>query len=1280
LAEAKDKESHLVSVDQTGAIAGGHMAAGDLTVFEHPSIHIYNQDPQLADEKIRELLRRLRSNRFLTEFDRLGETRKLAASCTSGPLASGSNAERSVALAWCARLLSSEDIAEAEGILAHAKALAETPATQIAEAFIISKRAGKANALAALAKLQGPAARSAALFVVIQNDGKQEALAWLARAGIRPEDLDADGKVLVLENQLQQGDLEIAVETADTCSEQDCDECPLLRLNLAFSYLLRIVPKDFRQLVQAQVPFEMAVLEFASGEQALAWQRQAQQLFRRAAEHFIQLGLPKAAEVAEGYDLWLMLRHPEMREQGRERLSTLLCDLSQSLRYIPFAVSFGVKLDHQEVEKEIDRQVALNGGPTADVSIARLSLAGAQSTPAEVARYITRHRNELETHIDSRALAFLEIEMLARSNQTELARDVFDSLAAEIEITEADRQRLELVLVVDSVDDPIAECLKLYEATESVNDLRHLVDLLEEKEDWERAADFSLRLYSKTESLPSAEQLVNACLQAGRVDEALDFLDTHAELLPYSPKLKVLRGWTLYNLGRVLEAKASLPDIVRSTDPRNYRALRHNIAVATGDWNQLSQIVAADAEDKKRLSPQQLLQSSFHGFQIGAPAAKSLLAEAARSGHDDANIMAAAYFLAINFGLDEDAEITAWLHRAAELSGDEGPIYTASLEEIMERQPAWSRREQNTRVALHKAEVPMFVAAQSLNSSLIEMMLMPLLSNQQEVDPRKRIAVPAFSGKRGAQVGPLPQILGVDASAILTLGGLGLLEKLIKTGRKILISHSTFEWLFMERKRAAFHQPSRFIQAQHVQNLLANGGLYKFTANQTPDHALVVQVGHNLASMIAQAKNDVREEPSQLSYVVRSSPVPLVGSFMKEDVDLTAHSGVLVSCLGIVEKLVSLGRMTAPEARRARSYLLLNEKSWPFEPEIKSGSALYLDGLSVTYLQSCGVLDRLNQSGFKAYVDASIVEEAKALLTYQRMSGTVDRVIEDIRSTLEAAIASGQIELGRSWRKGDGDGEDELRGHPTFGMLSLAARCDAIIADDRYINQHEFMNGSDETTCRILSSIDVIKMLRTERVINAECYHEAIFRLRRGGYLFIDVEPDELLDELMKCPVVNGELQETAEVRSIREAFLFSNLSRLLNIETETAWLDRAIQIFTIVYRSLWESTQTFSDTATKALWLFSLFDIRLWLHCFSYKHAQYIMHVGRGRILPALVVAPSSLDDDRKAEFLAWVDEYIVTPLTLEYPELYDQLVESHKQFFKTFLDSLEQEKKQVD
>lgn len=1256
-----------MNVDQRKARAGRDIIGRDQYNIE--KLNVFSSSPDLANEKITENLDILRAARHFIEFDRFRYARTLAENCISGRLMEGSELFRCIALAWCARIISTDCLSEAEGIVAQAKLLGNCPEIEIAEAFIASKKCSKADALRLLALIDSAQARSASLFVVTQHDGKTEALEWFSATGMQAGDLDADGKHLLLDMQLELADWSGAETTANECTDDDCFQTPILRICLAFTELLKIVPREYRQLVHAQVPFEMNTFELAADQVALGTHKRAWQLFRLASDNFAQLGVGQAAKIANGYELWLALRHPDLRDDAIERLSSSLRKPSQSLRLVPFALCFSVELDIEAVEKEIGRQVALNGGTTNDTAVARLSLALKKSSRAEIAKYIAQHKGELEDHIDPRALAFIEIEMLAKSGQSDTARKVLEELSAAVELSSDERARLDLILSEMTEGDLITARQTNYEDSESLTDLRILVNALEEEEDWARLSHFAEKLHVETHSLSSAEQLVVALVKSGRDEDALTFLADNQQLLTNSLKLRSMNCWALYHSGRILRAKEALGSVSREYDTENYRALRYNIAITSGNWNELSLIVGDEAEHMNDRSAEQLLQAAYLGFQIGAPAAKTLLFEAANKGCSDANILAAAYFLAANSGLEENAEVLAWLHNAAELSGDDGPMYTASLEEILDKQPEQERRQQNAYDIVCNSDAPMFIAAQSLGRSLTEMTLTPMLANQQEPDPRRRVAIPAFSGKRSNSELSFPKVLGLDASSLLLLGGLGLLSPLKNCGCALKVPHSTLQWLFTEKQRSSFHQPSRFYRAQEVQNLLADGKLSKFSPSRKPQYELTTQVGDELSSMLSQAEDVSEEETANRAYVVRSFPVPRIGSFLRETADLSAHQEVLVSCLGLVDKLVDLGRISSVEAKRARSFLVLNEKQWPDEPKIQNGATLYLDSLSVSYLQSTGLLDKLSSAGFNVLISSDTIDEIKSLLAYQRMSGQVNEVIEDIREFLQSGITEGIISLG-AIQDNEDEHESDLRNHPTFEAMLLAKNCEAIVIDDRFINQHSNISGTNGSLCPVLTSLDLLKLWQTNGIIDGDTYQEAMVKLRFGGALFLEINLEELIHEIERCDVLEGKIQESAELRSIREGFVFARMAGYLSAPKETPWLDRSINTLILAYRQVWSSASEIDRVTASVNWLLPLLDVRGWLYCFPYNQAQHILHEGRQKHLSILVAPPRGIDDARREQFLQWVDERILRPLKREDKILFNNLVNAQKSFLLEYLD----------
>ena len=211
-------------------------------------------------------------------------------------------------------------------------------------------------------------------------------------------------------------------------------------------------------------------------------------------------------------------------------------------------------------------------------------------------------------------------------------------------------------------------------------------------------------------------------------------------------------------------------------------------------------------------------------------------------------------------------------------------------------------------------------------------MLSPAWVNPSESDPRRRGIIPAYSGQRQPLSLDTSRQIGMDATALLTLSFLNLLDEALDAFDIVHIPHSTLHWLLEEKQRIAFHQPSRIRDAHQIRNLLATDKLEKFSPSTVSDNNLSQQIGEELALFIAEAERGELEDDSK-HIVVQPSPVYRVGSLMKEEADLTAHATVLSSCQSIVDKLWHKGQITESEAQEARAYLQLHEKPWPNQPK-----------------------------------------------------------------------------------------------------------------------------------------------------------------------------------------------------------------------------------------------------------------------------------------------------------------------------------------------------------
>ena len=263
----------------------------------------------------------------------------------------------------------------------------------------------------------------------------------------------------------------------------------------------------------------------------------------------------------------------------------------------------------------------------------------------------------------------------------------------------------------------------------------------------------------------------------------------------------MLRCLALYREGSLLEARAELKEPGCNGDDEGCRGLRAQVAISLGDWDELSSIVAKDLSRKDSRSAMELLRSAEFAVCLNLPCAKALTIAAAEKDDADARVLGGAHLLASSAGWNDDARFAEWLEKALALSGEDGPVRRVPVEKIMEEMPEPEQLDPDIRPKLMRGEIPMSMAAESLNGSLFDFMVLPALMNLSEKDPRRRRPIPAYSGKKLTTHFDAEATVGIDATALITLNFLGLLDETLDAFRTVYIPHSTLAWLFEEKRR-----------------------------------------------------------------------------------------------------------------------------------------------------------------------------------------------------------------------------------------------------------------------------------------------------------------------------------------------------------------------------------------------------------------------------------------------------------------------------------------------
>ena len=388
---------------------------------------------------------------------------------------------------------------------------------------------------------------------------------------------------------------------------------------------------------------------------------------------------------------------------------------------------------------------------------------------------------------------------------------------------------------------------------------------------------------------------------------------------------------------------------------------------------------------------------------------------------------------------------------------------------------------------------------------------------------------------------------------------------------------------------------------------------------------------------------------------------------------------MLVSCQAVVEKLSEMAEIEDFEARKALAYLQLQEKTWPHQPEISDYATLYLDDLAVHYLLPTGILEKLCMLDFELYVSSSLVAELNALIAYESISGKIIDEIETMRSVVKQGIECRKVKVGK-WRNfGNGDEQSPNFFH-IAGLFAMAEDCDAIVVDDRFFNQHQYIDFNVEQT-PLFSTIDVLDALVSAGSISPKQRLALRTRLRRAGYFFVPLTEDEVNCHLNAAEVKDGKLIERTHLKAIRESLLHVRMNDWLQLPIEGSWPETVFDILVNALRNLWKEGADIPRVEVLSNWLWDLLDVRGWAHLIAPEIQDETIRFGRTRIILLLL---TSLDVDiprniREA-YWAWLEDRVLAPVKELEPDLYTLIIDLKRRQISELADAVLTEMEQKD
>jgi len=1166
----------------------------------------------------------LKKTRFFTGSDVATKALNISHRIISGDLQNGSPEVRELCINWCARLLSTSNPERATEILKICLVSTETEDHVIAQSFMNYKIDGVTKSLSQIAFFQTPVSKSASLFLKSFEVSSEETLTWVDKSGYSPDEFDGDGKFKYFQLCFDAHEWDKAWQALNAINDDDLDNSPVLHFVIASLHLLQTVPNHYRPQIVNQVPFYLRNFPIQTNDTDRNSLVTSAVHFDKCEAVARSYGLNNAANIASDFSLWVKLRNPDTMDSAIEILKDKLRDGKDALRYANFALQFGVDIDVKSLEQKIEQQTARNGKISPEGAVARFALVFRQESQADALTYISEHKNSIIEFVSPSSIAMIEIDLLCQLGRVEDAKICLRALKEEGENPELEAISQRLIDSVTSTD-KVAIRIEEYEQSQSLDSLNNLTILLEEEKNWTQLAIYSDKLFSEFGTLEALRRRALALHNLGADDDILALLNDNHELVRQSKLLKKIEANALYNLGKVKEAWSIITKLMEDTPSEDLKEMAIHMAITSGNWGWVNTIVEEDWSHRADRTDVELLQSAQLAHLISSKRSKGFLIESTRKTKSDPNVYLNAYNIATSEGWENDECAKDWLPNAVSNSDEDGPVQRMSLEQILSRSPDWEDHRTSILDKLKKSEIPLFAAAQQLNRSLSEMYLVQSLANQKEEDVRNKSTIRAYSPKRN-EVALAAISIGIDATALFTFGLLDMLEELGKTFEKIVVPHSTLSWLLNERQRVTFHQPSRLKRANEISRLIQLGKLNQFIESVELEPDLTIEVGREFAGFLQQANS--LNSSSEQHLVVRSSTVYRAGSLMNEEADVLGYNEVLVTCSDVVNYLARNAFLTEAESGEAISFLKSQSDLGPSGHVLNPGATLYLDGIAVSYFQSMNLLETISDAGFRCYVSRNELNEIEGLLQYEKYSNKALTVIETIRAFLANGIESGKVEVGP--RSKSASSEDlEFLSHPTSSILDIASKVDGVVVDDAFLNQHAHINLNTGLT-PVFTSLDVFK------------------------YIYLE----ELTSYLNKATITDGLVDETAELKAVRNNLLQMQIFGALNMPNDFSYLVKLQKTIRSCIIDQWNHGENIEAVKARSNWLLEFTDFRHWAFCYSYEIGSTLASVSLMTNAQAFMSSGLIANDARKAAYNKWFDEIVLEPLKQTHPDTYKKMI----------------------
>ena len=1206
---------------------------------------------EILDTELSQQLDRIVKYRFFNVFPTIELSIELGRKLLDdGTFARTSVELRSKACAWIARILSFEksESALVSELIKKSKQLYSLDELNIAHAFINSNEENVQECVASLLKNTSPERLSAA-FMLLNKYDSNVAFSWYEDTNMTISELFVDGQISILMLLINQQRWEQALIEVNKLTQESLPSATTLKYFSALILLCSSVVESARNQLLAGVPILARNFPFKSDVNSIKLRKRAVSLFRSAQNDLEGNDLEIVRNTASDYVLWIELNDRESFPNAKVTVDKIFSDennIDDAIRILPLIGD--LNLDFSFVESEINKRVTITLGNDYHAVIAKYALLLRINEPQKVVEEIEKNMDIFLKYIELHSIYGLKFQAYNFMGKDDLAQNECNYLYEEGKITKEKYDYFVSIVGLGENSEKLSILEEKYNKNGRLDDLSILISSLNKFKD-SRLEKYQEKYFKLTRNISASEELIGTYSSNGNFEKISIFMSENSELIEQSIQLQIHAAWNLYRQGEVIQCREMLSKYFGKEGGAHHLIddLEDNLNLCTGDWDALVRNIELAWENRNSLSTQELFRKSYLAEAVLPNRARKFITEAVNKNPDNPDILTSAYSIATNLGLDDKEEVRDWLQKAVELSQDDGPIRRVSLDDIGDIIGSNKERPNKAWELFFSGDAPTTLVASILNRTISSFYITPWIVNTSGIEVNKKCLIPAYSLNR-EEVELSPEIIALDLSSIFSLSNIRLLERTLESFKNVIIPHSTLLSIFNDRKKTAFHQPSQIALAKSLKEETKSFSIFKY--NSVKDIELRTKLNDEAADFVSHAMENGIDA---VRLVCISTPVYVAGSLMREEFDLTPYRECIISCEQIVKFLYLRGMIMQVEAQEMlesiASPLIIDDIDASFEAD----SELYIDRLTCQKLHRLGVLSILGQSSLKCYISESHDIENQNLIKFEDTNNRVISELDYIRKTLNKYIINGKIKLTAINNK---DVHDESN-VSCVEIITSNTPMDAIVTDERFLNKYRNIKtrfGEIPT----ISTWDLLHILHGNRVLNDNDLFVTKFKLINKGYIFCNVNHNEL-DRIFDASTnkVNG-LVESAELKAIRENMILIKSSGFVSLPRDAEWLIKLMSSFSHYLKSIWDRYEDDSKCKAISNWIYHLIDYKTWAECYTIEAGEGFAQNADMLRINSLLHSHDITRIERKKSYHNWLSTDILGDVKNTNPKLYRELL----------------------